>query len=128
MTYFFLKDPEGKKVKLSYLNAENDTIQSFSSEAEKNKLEVSKGANQHVWDMRGKGAERLDGMILWWASTDAPQAVPGNYKVVLEVEDEVLTQDFEILADANAEADQAGMQKQYDFISSVNETVDNAHP
>ena len=127
MTYFFLKDPEGKKVKLSYLNAENDTIQSFSSEAKKNKLEVSKGANQHVWDMRGEGAERLDGMILWWASTDAPQAVPGNYKVVLEVEDEVMKQDFEILPDANAETDQAGMQKQYDFISSVNKTVDNAH-
>ncbi|WP_298526815.1 glycosyl hydrolase [uncultured Christiangramia sp.] len=127
MTYFFLKDPEGKKVKLSYLNAENDTIQSFSSEAEKNKLEVSKGANQHVWDMRGEGAERLDGMILWWASTDAPQAVPGNYKVVLEVEDEVMKQDFEILADANAETDLAGMQKQYDFISSVNKTVDKAH-
>ncbi|WP_295180628.1 glycosyl hydrolase [uncultured Christiangramia sp.] len=127
MTYFFLKDPEGKKVKLSYLNAENDTIQSFSSEAEKNKLEVSKGANQHVWDMRGEGAERLDGMILWWASTDAPQAVPGNYKVVLEVEDEVMKQDFEILADANAETDLAGMQKQYDFISGVNKTVDKAH-
>ncbi|MFV9483431.1 VPS10 domain-containing protein [Christiangramia sp. ASW11-125] len=127
MTYFFLKDPEGKKVKLSYLNTENDTIQSFSSEAKKNKLEVSKGANQHVWDMRGEGAERLDGMILWWASTDAPQAVPGNYKVVLEVDDEVMTQDFEILADANAETDQAGMQKQYDFITSVNKTVDNAH-
>ncbi|WPY98811.1 VPS10 domain-containing protein [Christiangramia sp. OXR-203] len=127
MTYFFLKDPEGKKVKLSYLNTENDTIQSFSSEAKKNKLEVSKGANQHVWDMRGEGAERLDGMILWWASTDAPQAVPGKYKVVLEVEDEVMKQDFEILPDANAETDQAGMQKQYDFISSVNKTVDNAH-
>ncbi|WP_299152531.1 glycosyl hydrolase [uncultured Christiangramia sp.] len=127
MTYFFLKDPEGNKVKLSYLNAENDTIQSFSSEAEKNKLEVSKGANQHVWDMRGEGAERLDGMILWWASTDAPQAVPGNYKVVLEVDDEVMKQDFEILADANAETDLAGMQKQYDFISSVNKTVDKAH-
>ena len=127
MTYFFLKDPEGKKVKLSYLNSENDTIQSFSSEAKKNKLEVSKGANQHVWDMRGEGAERLDGMILWWASTDAPQAVPGKYKVVLEVEDEVMKQDFEILADVNAETDQAGMQKQYDFISSVNKTVDNAH-
>jgi photosystem II stability/assembly factor-like uncharacterized protein len=127
MTYFFLKDPEGKKVKLSYLNAENDTIQSFSSEVEKNKLEVSKGANQHVWDLRGKGAERLDGMILWWASTDAPQAVPGNYKLVLEVEDEVMRQDFEILADANAETDLAGMQKQYDFISSVNKTVDKAH-
>lgn len=127
MTYFFLKDPEGKEVKISYLNSDNDTIQSFSSVDDKNKLQVSQGANQHVWDMRGKGAETLDGMILWWASTDAPQAVPGNYKVVMEVDDKVYKQDFQILADANAETDQDGIQQQFDFISSVNTTVDNAH-
>lgn len=127
ITYFYVADPKDKKIKLSYLNASNDTIQSFSTEDDKNKLEVSEGSNMHSWDMRGKGAERLDGMILWWASTDAPPAVPGEYKVVLEVEDEVLTENFEILPDKNAEADIAGMQKQYDFITDVNETVDKAH-
>ena len=127
ITYFYLKDAEEKKVKLSYLNSANDTIQSFSTESDKNKLEVSEGANMHNWDMRGKGAEKLDGMILWWASTDAPQAVPGDYKVVLEIDDEVLTENFKILPDGNAETDIAGMQRQYDFISSVNETVDKAH-
>jgi len=66
-------------------------------------------------------------MILWWANLDAPQAVPGNYKVVLEIDDEVQTKNFQILPDGNAETDQAGMQKQFDFISSVNETVDKAH-
>ena len=127
ITYFYLKDPEEKKVKLSYLNSANDTIQSFSTESDKNKLEVSEGANMHNWDMRGKGAEKLDGMILWWASTDAPQAVPGEYKVVLEIDDEVLSENFKIIPDENAETDIAGMQRQYDFISSVNETVDKAH-
>ena len=127
VTYFYLKDPEEKTIKISYLNSSNDTIQSFSTEGEKNKLEVSAGANMHTWDMRGEGAEKLDGMILWWASTDAPQAVPGEYKVVLEVGDEVMTETFKILPDENAETDIAGMQKQYDFISSVNQTVDKAH-
>ena len=77
--------------------------------------------------MRGKGAERLKGMILWWASTDAPQAVPGDYRVVLSVGNETLVQPFKILPDANAETDIAGMQAQYDFITDVNSTVDKAH-
>ncbi len=127
ITYFYLKDPKDKKVKLSYLNSSNDTIQSFSTTDETNKLEVTAGANLHNWNMRGDGAEKLDGMILWWASTDAPLAVPGAYRVVLEIENEVLARDFKILPKGNAEADIEGMQKQYDFISSVNKTVDKAH-
>ncbi|TRO67299.1 VPS10 domain-containing protein [Christiangramia sabulilitoris] len=127
ITYFYLKETENKEVKLSYLNKDNDTIQSFSTTDDRNKLEVTPGANMHNWDMRGEGAEKLDGMILWWASTEAPQAVPGTYKVVLEVDGEVLTEEFSILPNANAEADVAGMQKQYEFISSVNSTVDKAH-
>lgn len=127
ITFFYLKDPEDKKVKISYLNAANDTLKSFSTNDETNTLEVTKGANMHNWDMRGEGAEKLDGMILWWASTEAPQAVPGEYKVVLEIGDEVLKEEFKILPDGSAETDITGMQKQYDFISSVNKTVDKAH-
>lgn len=127
MTYFYLSDPKDKVVKLSYLNSQNDTIKSFSTKDEKNKLEVKQGENLQTWDLRGKGAEVLDGMILWWASTDAPQAVPGEYKVVLQVGDEVHTKNFKVLADPNAETDVAGMQKQFDFISDVNKTVDKAH-
>jgi photosystem II stability/assembly factor-like uncharacterized protein len=128
ITYFYLEDPKEKEVKLSYLTASNDTIKSFSTKSKENKLTVSEGANYHTWDMRGKDAERLDGMILWWASTEAPQAVPGTYKVVLEVEDEAAqTQMFNIVPDQNAESDIAGMQRQYDFITEVNQTVDKAH-
>ena len=127
VTYFYLQNAKDKEVSISYLNTENDTIQSFSTTDDKNKLEVSDGANMHTWDMRGEGAERLDGMILWWASTEAPQAVPGDYKVVLKIDNETYTEDFKILPDGNAETDAAGMQKQFDFISSVNETVDKAH-
>ncbi|MFT5230603.1 MAG: photosystem II stability/assembly factor-like uncharacterized protein [Planctomycetota bacterium] len=139
MTYFNLKNisettdkSTDKKVSLSYLNMQNDTIKKFSTKADKenniDKLEVKEGANYHTWNMRGKDAERLKGMVLWWASTSAPQAVPGSYKVVLEIEDQpTQTQTFKIVADKNAETDTAGMQKQFDFVTDVNETVDKAH-
>ncbi|WP_290790004.1 glycosyl hydrolase [Altibacter sp.] len=127
MTYFYVKDPAEKEIKLSYLNSKNDTIKAFSNKDKEDKLEVKKGANFHTWDMRGKGAERLKGMILWWASTNAPQAVPGQYKVVLTVGAETFSQTFHIVPDGNSETDIAGMQRQFDFITDVNETVDKAH-
>jgi len=127
MTYFYVKDPTDKVIKLSYLTSANDTIKTFATNAKKDKLKVKKGANLFSWNTRGEGAERLDGMILWWASTQAPQAVPGTYKVVLEVDDLVQTKSFNILPDKNAETDLNGMKQQFEFITSVNETVDKAH-
>lgn len=127
ITYFNLDDPKDKLVKLSYLNGKNDTIKSFSTKSKKDKLTVKKGANSFAWDTRGKGAERLKGMILWWASTNAPKAVPGQYKVVLQVDEELFTQFFTISPDKNAETDIAGMQRQFDFVTDINNVVDKAH-
>ena len=127
MTYFYIKDTLNKKVKLSYLTAKGDSIKTFTTTDKKNKLTLKNGANLFTWNMRGKSAELLDGMIMWWASTDAPQAVPGKYKVVLSVDDQTFEQPFTILPDANAETDIAGMQQQFDFITDINETIDKAH-
>lgn len=127
MVYFNLEDPSEKEVSLSFLKMNNDTIKTFSSKGKKDKLSVKKGGNMFVWDTEGDGAERLEGMILWWASTDAPKAVPGTYKVVLKIGEETLTQNFTILPDKNAETDIAGMQRQFDFITDINKTVDKAH-
>jgi photosystem II stability/assembly factor-like uncharacterized protein len=127
MIYYTVADPENSEVSLSFLTLNNDTIQRFSNKDKKNKLEVKKGHNMMVWDLQGQGAERLDGMILWWASTEAPKAVPGVYAVVLQVGDQVMRRQFIVLADPNSETDLSGMQRQFEFISSVNATVDKAH-
>jgi hypothetical protein len=127
MTYFYIKDSKDKEVQLHYLNQRGDTLKTYGTKHKENKLNVEDGANYHSWNLRGEGAERLKGMILWWASTEAPKAVPGNYSAVLEVGDEVLRQPFEILPDPNAETDIAGMQRQFDFITDVNKTIDRAH-
>jgi hypothetical protein len=129
MTYFNLKDyKEEDEITLIYFDTKGDTIKKFSTKnKKKDKLEVKKGMNQFVWDMAYDGAERLDGMILWWASLDGPQAIPGSYKVSLKVNDQVLTQTFTIVADKRAESTLTEMQKQFDFIRDINKTIDKAH-
>lgn len=128
MTYFNLKDfKEDDKVSLTYFDTKGDTIKTFSTKDKKNKLAVKKDANQFVWNMTYDGAERLDGMILWWASLQGPRAIPGTYKVNLNVNGEEQSQPFTIVADPRAESTLADMQKQFAFIKDVNQTMDDAH-
>jgi len=129
MTYFYLKNYNEKKdtISVTYLNKQNDTLKSFSNHSKKDKLDVKQGANLTTWDTRSKGAEVLDGMILWWANLDAPRAYPDTYKVRLNVNGKDEEQSFEIIPNPNSESTAADMKAQYEFISDVNETVDKAH-
>ena len=138
MTYFNLKDyNKGDVVSLTYFDTKGDTIKTFSTKDKKHNLKVKKGANQFVWNMTYDGAERLKGMILWWASLRGPRAIPGDYKVTLRIEPKSdddaasnaieMSQPFTILADPRAESTLADMKQQFDFIKDVNETMDEAH-
>ena len=130
ITHFYLKDlSEKDSVRLTYTTMAGDTLGSFSNKAEDKdkKLKVSKGGNTHVWNTRGKEAEKLKGMILWWASLAGPKAVPGNYQVHLNVNGNSSQQTFKIVPDPRAEVSVADMQKQYDFITDINKTIDKAH-
>ncbi|WP_420321086.1 WD40/YVTN/BNR-like repeat-containing protein [Flagellimonas sp.] len=130
VTHFYLKDVSEKdSISLTYTKMNGDTLANYSNFSSKKdkKLEVKKGGNTHVWDTRGKGAEKLEGMILWWANLNGAKAVPGNYKVHLNVNGSNQSREFKILPDPRAEVSVADMQKQYDFISDINETIDRAH-
>jgi photosystem II stability/assembly factor-like uncharacterized protein len=130
ITHFYLKDVSEKdSIALTYTKMNGDTLATYSTYAKDKdkKLEPKKGGNTYVWNTRGKGAERLKGMILWWANLSGPKAVPGTYKVSLNVNGSDQTEEFTILPDPRAEVSVADMQKQYDFITEVNETVDRAH-
>ena len=66
-------------------------------------------------------------MIFWSASFSGAKAVPGSYIVSLLVNGEEQSQNFDILADPRSESSIADMQKQFDFVNEVNQTVDDAH-
>ena len=127
ITHFYVKNPNDKEIKLSYLNSKNDTIKTLNTRNKNDNFKVIEGSNTYVWNTRGESAEKFDGMILWWASLEAPRAVPGVYKVVLSIDGEVYKKEFNILANPNSESDTIGMQKQFDFITAINFTINNAH-
>lgn len=129
ITYFNIKNYNKEdEVQLTYMTQKGDTIKSVSTKnKKKNTLVVKEGTNKYIWSMSYKGAERLPGMILWWASLNGPKAIPGTYKVSLNVNGEELSQPFTIVADPRAESTLADMQKQFTFIKDVNKTMDDAH-
>lgn len=130
ITHFYLNKLEEKdSVKLIYFNKKGDTLATYSNKAKEKdkKLKVKEGGNTFVWDTRGKGAEKLKGMIFWWASFSGPKAVPGDYNVQLVINGATQSKDFSIVPDPRAEASVADMQKQYNFITEVNATVNKAH-
>ncbi|WP_411029529.1 VPS10 domain-containing protein [Spongiimicrobium sp. 3-5] len=130
ITHFYLKDVSEKdSISLTFSTMSGDTLAIFknSSKEKDKKLKVKKGGNSFVWDTRGKGAEELKGMILWWADLQGAKAVPGEYKVHLNTNGTSVSQSFTILPDPRAEVSSAQMQQQYDFVSDINATVDSAH-
>lgn len=130
VTHFYLNNaPDDAKVALTFTNMAGDTLGAYSTKAKEKdkKLKIKKGGNTFVWDTRGTGAKELPEMILWWANLDGPKAVPGTYKVHLTVNGDTQTQPFTILPDPRAEATVADMQKQNEFITDVNATINRAH-
>ena len=128
ITHFYLPN-DTSTVTLRFTNAIGDTLATFGTEEQEknNKLTIKKGGNTLVWNTRGLGAEKLEGMILWWANLNGPKAVPGTYAVHLEVDGQSQKQSFKILADPRAESSIEDMQAQFDFITKVNTTINKAH-
>ena len=129
IVHFNVKDFDATKdtLQLHFKEKGGEIIKTFSTASEKDKLEVKVGGNRFVWNTRYKGAERLDGMILWGASLSGAKAVPGQYTVSLQKNDAMIERTFTILPDPRAEVTIAEMQEQFDFVNTVNQTLDEAH-
>ena len=129
VVYFNVKafDETKDTLKLHFKEKNGRTIKTYSTASNKEKLTVSPGGNQFVWNTRYEGAETLDGMIFWSASFSGAKAVPGTYDVIIEKNGQTEKQEFTILSDPRAEVSVAQMQKQFDFVNQVNQTVDAAH-
>ena len=130
VTYFSLNEDDAKDtIQLFYLSADEDTIATYSTHATDKtfKIEVNKGINHHRWNMRHPEAKRFDGMILWWGNLSGPMVVPGEYKVVILVGDQVMTQPFKVLQRPNSEGSLDDIEEQVSFLNGINSKVTEAH-
>ncbi|MFT5165688.1 MAG: photosystem II stability/assembly factor-like uncharacterized protein [Saprospiraceae bacterium] len=130
VVHYYLKNkPDTAEIKLTFWEAGGEVIKSYSTKAKEKgeKLEVKKGANMFSWNMSYPEAKRFDGMILWWASLSGPTAIPGDYKVTLNVGGKEIAQDFKILKDPRTTTSDADLKAQFDFIKEIGDKLTESH-
>jgi len=129
---FYVKDTATTDtISLTFLDSNKQLIKKYSTHFDKKKkeeiLKIKPGSNQFNWNMIYQDAEKVKGMILWWASLSGPKALPGKYTVQLAKNGISKTQEFTILKDPRTEATDADMKAQFDFILSVRDKMTEIH-
>ena len=107
-------------------------IKTFSTNPDKDQneeeLKVKNGANTFNWNMQYPDAEKVKGMILWWASLKGPKALPGAYNIKLHKNGNMVTeQTFNLLKDPRSTAKQEDLQAQFTFIIEIQEKLSEIH-
>ena len=108
---------------------EGDTIRSWSTTAKENedKLELKAGGQTVNWDMSYPDGVEFENMILWWAGTGGPMALPGDYQVALRYGEREQVRDFMIKADPRVQASEEDRQAQFTFMKEIQEKTSEAH-
>ncbi|WP_194851009.1 WD40/YVTN/BNR-like repeat-containing protein [Nonlabens antarcticus] len=127
INYFLPEVKEKDSVAIRFLDSSNTLIKEYATYSKDNKIKPKTGANSFNWDTQYDGAEKLDGMILWWADLSGPKAVPGSYTVELELNGVKQSQPIIIKRTPVSEATVEDMKAQFTFVNEVNATVDKAH-
>lgn len=127
---FYIKEmTDSSTVSLEFLEEDGTVIKQYSNHAKEKKdsLAVKAGTNLFAWNMRYEDAKRFDGMIMWWANTSGPIAIPGNYRVKLKVGADSIIQDFEILKDPRIQSSDEELRLQFDFLIEIRNKLSEAH-
>jgi len=138
VSYFYLPDDPGKDadIHLDIIDSGGDVVRSYHNNTEGldlgphtkyGKLDIDKGMNIFSWDLSYPGVKRVPGMILWGASLGGPQAVPGQYKVRLVVNDRSLEKGFSLLPDPRSSTAIEDIREQFDFIIDVRDKLTETH-
>ncbi len=125
---YYVKDTVSTDtIAISFHENDGDLIKAFSThpdkEAKEGRLEVKEGFNTINWNLRYEGAKTFKGMILWWATTQGPSAIPGDYKVKMTVNGNETMQDFKLMGDPRSSSTQADYQAQFDFLMKVRDKL-----
>ncbi|MCF6167344.1 glycosyl hydrolase [Lutibacter sp.] len=130
---YYVKDINDKDtLSLSFFDNSGKHIKTFSTKPDtkqkEGKLKVKKGANQFNWNMQYPDAEKVKGMILWWASLNGPKALPGDYSVKLAKNGKMVSeQTFKLLKDPRSTASDDDLLAQFNFILEIQEKLTEIH-
>jgi photosystem II stability/assembly factor-like uncharacterized protein len=121
INYWVKSLTDSSKVSIEVLDKNNKRIKLFATDAKEkeNKIDVSKGMNQLVWDMNYAPAEKIDGQILWHGVVGGPKAAPGNYNYKVRADKDSAEGSFTIKANPTYKLTQQDYEDQFNFLLSV---------
>jgi len=85
------------------------------------------GLNRANWNLDYPGATTFPGMILWGATTNGPQVLPGTYQVRLTVDGKSQTQPLVIRKHPLRNTPDADMQEQFTLALQIRDKVSEAN-
>ncbi len=109
------------KAEVTIMDASKKHIRTFATDAKEitDKLQVSEGMNQFVWNLLFPPAEKIEGMILWNGAPAGIVAAPGNYYARFRVEKDSVEVPFTVKADPNYKTTQGDYDLQHQFLQTV---------
>jgi hypothetical protein len=124
VVHYLVKEvTDSAKAAVIILDKEKKEIKRFTSDSKENnsRLEVNRGMNQFVWDMRYPENERVEGLILWNGVPGTITAPPGQYFVRIKIGKDSTEVPFTIKADPNYSIKQKDYEDQFLFLKTVSD-------
>jgi photosystem II stability/assembly factor-like uncharacterized protein len=119
INYFVKNVNDSTKASITIYDSNKKLIKTFSTKDKENKIEVEKGMNQFVWNLRYPEGEKADGMILWNGTPGAIVAPPGNYFAKIKMDKDSSEVPFTIKAEGNYKTTQAEYDAQFAFLQKA---------
>ena len=103
------------------VDKDGQEIRTYSTDAKENnaKLDLSKGMNRFVWDLRYPEADRIEGMILWNGVPGGILAPPGKYFAKIKTGKDSVEIPFTVKTNPNYKISQEEYDQQFSFLKKM---------
>ena len=130
---YYLKNPsDSSKYSLEILDKNKQKVIAFSNKAKKNALNIEKGMNQFVWDMKYPKIDSLKKAVLFFGYPSQILAPPGKYYAKLKSQTDSMEVAFELKGNPNFDVPQPDYDARFELSRKIQlkfndlvETVNN---
>jgi len=121
INYYVKNITDSPAVSIEILDQHKKQVKLFTGNAKEkaNKIDVNKGMNQFVWDMKYAPAEKIEGQILWHGTIPGPRAAPGKYFYKIKVDKDSAEGSFMVKANPVYKTTQQDYEEQVDFLLAI---------
>ena len=121
INYYLKNTNDSSKVTIQILDKNKKQIKLFATNAKEkeDKIEVSKGTNQFVWNILYPPADKIEGQIIWHGNVPGPKAAPGNYFYKIKADKDSAEGNFTIKANPVHNLSQQDYEDQFNFLITI---------